>query len=203
MKYRKRRPVRIRLEKLWKWLIAVLLLGGAIRGCESMNDLVAVYGENQCRNLVVTSTMEAVSQAETGEKLLYFTETDKTNTFQLNSAAIRDFQTNVSVLLTQKLESLGEQSHRVRLGTVFSNFLLMDRGPEITFRFVPVGSVQVSATSDLQSAGINQVLYRVMLQVQTEMTILLPGRTKRIQCDQRIPIEEVILSGEVPLVYGG
>ena len=58
MKYRKRRPVRIRLEQLWKWLIAVLLLGGAIRGCESMNDLVAVYGENQCRNLVVTSTME-------------------------------------------------------------------------------------------------------------------------------------------------
>lgn len=203
MKYRKRRPLRIRLEQLWKWLIAVLLLGGAIRGCESMNDLVAVYGENQCRNLVVTSTMEAVSQAETGEKLLYFTETDKTNTFQLNSAAIRNFQTNVSVLLTQKLESLGEQSHRVRLGTVFSNFLLMDRGPEIIFRFVPVGSVQVSATSDLQSAGINQVLYRVMLQVQTEMTILLPGRTKRIQCDQRIPIEEVILSGEVPLVYGG
>ncbi|MBR6574688.1 MAG: hypothetical protein IKK61_06825, partial [Clostridia bacterium] len=74
MKYRKRRPLRIRLEQLWKWLIAVLLLGGAIRGCESMNDLVAVYGENQCRNLVVTSTMEAVSQAETGEKLLYFTE---------------------------------------------------------------------------------------------------------------------------------
>lgn len=203
MKYRKRRPLRIRLEQLWKWLIAVLLLGGAIRGCESMNDLVAVYGENQCRNLVVTSTMEAVSQAETGEKLLYFTEIDKRNTFQLNSAAIRDFQTNVSVLLTQKLESLGEQSHRVRLGTVFSNFLLMDRGPEIAFRFVPVGSVQVSVTSDLQSAGINQVLYRVMLQVQTEMTILLPGRTKRIQCDQRIPIEEVILSGEVPLVYGG
>lgn len=203
MKYRKRRSLRIRWEQLWKWLITLLLLVGVIRGCGSMNDLVAVYGENQCRNLVVTSTMEAVSQAETDEKLLYFTAIDKTNAVKLNSAAVRDFQTNVSVLLTQKLEDLGEQSHRVRLGTVFSNFLLMDRGPEITLRFVPVGSVQVTATSDLQSAGINQVLYRVMLQVQTEMTILLPGRTKRIQCDQRIPIEEVILSGEVPLVYGG
>ena len=203
MKYRKRRPLRIRWEQLWKWLMVALLLVSVIWGCGSINDLVAVYGENRCRNLVVTSTMEAVSQAETDEKLLYFTENDKTNAFQLNGEAIRDFQADVSVLLAQKLENLGEQSHRVRLGTVLDSFLLMNRGPEIALRFVPVGSVQVSVTSDLQSAGINQVLYRVMLQVQTEMTILLPGQTKRISCDQRIPIEEAILSGEVPLVYGG
>ncbi len=203
MKFRKRRPVRIRWERLWQIALAVFFAVGLIRGYRNMSDLVAVYGENRCRNLVVNSTMEVISQAESGEKLIYFTETENAKVFQLNSQAVRGFQSAVSTELTQKLENLGEQSHRVRLGTVLDSLLLMDRGPEIAFRFVPVGNVRVSVTSDLQSAGINQVLYRVILEVQAEMTVLLPGGAKRIRCDQRIPVEEMVLSGEVPLVYGG
>lgn len=203
MKYPKRRPIRIRWERMWRILLLGLLFAGLSRGYRNMSGLVAVYGENRCRNLVVNSTMEAVSQAETSEKLICFTETENMKGFQLNSQAARQFQTAVSSALAQKLENAGEQSHRVRLGTVMDSLLLMDRGPEIAFRFVPVGSMQVSVTSDLQSAGINQVLYRVILEVQVEMTVLLPGGTKRIRCDQRIPVEEVVLSGEVPLVYGG
>ena len=203
MKYRRRRPGRMRWEQISKLIILALLVVGLARGCRKVNGLVAVYGENRCRNLVVNHTMEAVAQVDVGGQLLNFTDVEKAQIFQLDSEAARQFQANVTTALTQKLENLGEQSHRVRLGTVFDSFLLMDRGPEIAFRFVPVGSAQVALTSELQSAGINQVLYRVALQVQVEMTVLLPGGTRRIRCEQVIPVEEVILSGEVPLVWGG
>lgn len=203
MKYRRRRPLRIRWEQVWKLLLAVLLLAGLTRGCRSMNALVAVYGENRCRNLVTNLIAEAVVQAEAGEKLISFTDAEEKGGIRLESGEVRRIQTEVAAALTQRLDHLGEQNHRVRLGTVLDSFLLMDRGPEVSFRFVPVGSVQVSVDSELCAAGINQVLYRVLLRVETEMTILLPGGTRRLSFDQRIPVEEVLFHGEVPLVYGG
>ena len=39
--------------------------------------------------------------------------------------------------------------------------------------------------------------------VQVEMTILLPGGNRTILCQQRVPLEEVLVSGDVPLVYSG
>lgn len=203
MKYRRRRPLRIRWEHGWKLLLAALLLVGLTRGCRSINDLVAVYGENRCRNLVTNIIAEAVAQVETDEKLINFTDAEEKEIIRLESGEVRRIQAEVAAALAQSLDHLGEQNHRVRLGTVLDSFLLMDRGPEISFRFVPVGSVQVSVDSELCAAGINQVLYRVLLRVESEMTVLLPGGTRRLSFDQRIPVEEVLFHGEVPLVYGG
>ena len=203
MRYRKRRPIRVPWKLLPRLFAVCLLAAAAVQGYRNMRDLVAVYGENRCRNLVVNSTAEAISRAETDEKLITFTTNENTNVLELNSAQARRFQTAVAAELTQRLENLGEQSHSVRLGTVLDSLLLMDRGPEIAFRFIPVGSVQVAVTSDLQDAGINQVLYRVVLQVDVDMTVLLPGGRRGVRCSQQIPVEEVVLSGDVPLVYGG
>ncbi len=203
MRRRKRKPIRIAVERLWQLAAAALILAIVLRSYINMRELVAAYGENRCRNLVASTTMEAVSTAGIGGKLIYFTETENKNILQMNSETIRTIQTTVSTALVQKLEHLGEQNHRVRLGTVLDSLLLMDRGPELVFRFVPVGSAQVAVLSDLQAAGINQVLYRAILEVQVEMTVLLPGGNRKVQCCHRIPLEEVLVTGDVPLVYSG
>ena len=199
---RHRRPVRFRWERLWRFTVGMLILGGLVLGYAELRDLVAVYGESRCRNLVVICTEEAVLNAKTDEKLLCFTEAGETSVVQLNGMAVIELQHSVSVTLAKKLENLGEQSYRVRLGTVLDSLFLMDRGPELAFRFVPVGNVHVGVVSDLRSAGINQVLYRAVLDVRVEMTVLLPGGNRRILCEQRIPLEEVLVSGDVPMVYG-
>ena len=200
---RRRRPIRVRWEQIWRWIFAGILLAGVAGGYGEVRKLVAVYGESKCRNLVVLCTAEAVSNANIGGKLICFTDNEKADTFRLDGAAARSLQQTISVQLAEKLEHLGEQSYTVRLGTVLDSLLLMDRGPEVVFRFVPVGNVRVAVVSDLHTAGINQVLYRAILEVQVEMTVLLPGGNKTILCEQRIPLEEVLISGEVPLVYGG
>ena len=55
----------------------------------------------------------------------------------------------------------------------------------------------------LQQAGVNQVLYRVVLELSVDMTVVLPGGTKAVSCDQQVVLEEVLLTGQVPMLYGG
>lgn len=197
----RRRPVGWR--KFWlivSSLTVLLLLVGNYRRLE---ELVAVYGENRCRNLVTQLLLDAVSEVSIDGKLSNFTIVDDKSVLQLNSAAVRQCQAAVGKNLSQKLDALGEQTYRVPLGTVLENAFLMERGPELSIRFVPVGAGQVDITSGLGDAGVNQVLYRVVMTLSAEVTVLLPGESTTVVCQQDFVLEETLLTGQVPLLYGG
>lgn len=194
---------RITLGKLWLCIALaamLLLVAGSYRRLEG---LIAVYGENRCRNLVTQLLLDAVSEIQTGGKLSDFTTVDNKSVLQLDSAAVRKCQTAVGKSLAQKLDTLGQQTHQVPLGTVLENAFLMERGPRLPIRFVPVGSAAVDIKSQLADAGVNQVLYRVTMTLSVEMTVLLPGGSRQVTCAQDFVLEETLLTGQVPMLYGG
>ena len=185
------------------FLILALLLGSCVYGYLDLLELVAVYGESRCRNLVTQLVLDAAAETKTAEKLSTFTTTEGKSLVTLDSNAIRNYQAAVGKCLSQKLDGLQEQAYPVPIGTVIGGVLLMERGPLIEIRFIPVGSARVSVDSTLQQAGVNQVLYRVVLELSVDMTVVLPGGTKAVSCDQQVVLEEVLLTGQVPMLYGG
>ena len=184
-------------------LILVLLLGSCVYGYRDLLGLVAVYGESRCRNLVTQLVLDAAAETKTAEKLSTFITAEDKSLVTLDSAAVRSYQAAVGKCLSQKLNGLQEQAYPVPIGTVIGGVLLMERGPLIEIRFIPVGSARVSVDSTLQQAGVNQVLYRVVLNLSVDMTVVLPGGTKAVSCDQQVVLEEVLLTGQVPMLYGG
>ena len=194
---------RIKLRKFWLFLtvLSVVLLVAA--GYRRLEGLMVVYGENRCRNLVTQLLLDTASEIEMGEKLSTFTIVDNKSVVQMESSAVRQYQAAIGKTLAQKLDALGAQTHQVPLGTVLDNPFLMERGPNLPIRFAPVGSAQVEISSDLCDAGINQVLYRVIMTLSAELTVLLPGGSTTLICQQDFILEETLLTGQVPLLYGG
>ena len=194
---------RIKLRKFWLFVtvLAVVLLVAA--GYRRLEGLMVVYGENRCRNLVTQLLLDTASEIEMGEKLSTFTIVDNKSVVQMESSAVRQYQAAIGKRLAQKLDALGAQTHQVPLGTVLDNPFLMERGPNLPIRFAPVGSAQVEISSDLCDAGINQVLYRVIMTLSAELTVLLPGGSTNVVCRQDFILEETLLTGQVPLLYGG
>ena len=194
---------RIKLRKFWLFVtvLSVVLLVAA--GYRRLEGLMVVYGENRCRNLVTQLLLDTAGEMETGEKLSTFTIVDNKSVVQMDSSAVRQYQAAIGKTLAQKLDALGAQTHQVPLGTVLDNPFLMERGPNLPIRFAPVGSAQVEISSDLCDAGINQVLYRVIMTLSAELTVLLPGGSTNVVCRQDFILEEILLTGQVPLLYGG
>lgn len=194
---------RIKLRKFWLFLtvLAVVLLVAA--GYRRLEGLMVVYGENRCRNLVTQLLLDTAGEMEMHEKLSTFTIVDNKSVVQMDSSAVRQYQAVIGKTLAQKLDALGAQTHQVPLGTVLDNPFLMERGPNLPIRFAPVGSAQVEISSDLCDAGINQVLYRVIMTLSAELTVLLPGGSTNVVCQQDFILEEILLTGQVPLLYGG
>jgi len=202
-RYWRKSPIKYRGPRLLILLLTALLLTAVLRGYGDLLELVALYGESRCRNLVTQMVLDAAAEIQTAEKLSSFTSVDNKSFVQLDSDAVRKYQAAVGTCLTQKLDDLKEQTYPVPLGTVLGSVLLMERGPKIELRFLPVGSVRVSLDSKLQQAGINQVLYRVVLDLTVDMRVVAPGGTQRVCCDQQVVLEELLLNGQVPLLYGG
>ena len=194
---------RIKLRKFWLFVtvLSVVLLVAA--GYRRLEGLMVVYGENRCRNSVTQLLLDTVGEMEMYEKLSTFTIVDNKSVVQMDSSAVRQYQAAIGKTLAQKLDALGAQTHQVPLGTVLDNPFLMERGPNLPIRFAPVGSAQVEISSDLCDAGINQVLYRVIMTLSAELTVLLPGGSTNVVCRQDFILEEILLTGQVPLLYGG
>lgn len=202
---RKRWPRKLQFS-IWRLLLPIMLIAALLAvgsGYRHLRELIGIYGENRCRNLVTQLLLDAAAQEKTTEKLSSFTTVDGKGVLQMNSEVLRQYQAAVGNHLTQQLNSLGEQLYQVPLGTVLESVLFMERGPQVSIRFVPVGAAQITIGSTLEEAGVNQVLYQVIMELSVDMTVLLPGGTRQVSCVQPVILEETLLTGDIPFVYGG
>lgn len=101
----------------------------------------------------------------------------------------------------RRIAALGQQGISVPLGTITGISFLAGHGPLLYVSFTPVGSVQSAYSSEFVSAGINQTLYRVNLQLSSAVKLILPGFTETVHVNAEAAICESVLVGEVPQVY--
>ncbi len=101
----------------------------------------------------------------------------------------------------KRIADLGEQGVSVALGTLSGVPLLAGLGPRLSFRFTPVGMVQSSFHSEFRSAGINQTLHRITLQLSASVRIILPGRACSLTVTAQAPVSENVIVGDVPEAY--
>ena len=101
----------------------------------------------------------------------------------------------------RRIQDLGEQGVSVALGTLSGIPLLSGLGPRLSFRFTPVGMVQSSFHSEFRSAGINQTLHRITLQLTGTVRLVLPGRSYTVTVMDLAPISENVIVGDVPDAY--
>lgn len=203
-KWRKVRRNLAHLQSKIRFLAVLVLLGWLL--FTLLHNLEAVmrsYGEMCCRNLLTKVVSESLSEAETGVKLINFTNIENKDIVRLESAVLRECQAMLGKEISERLERLSTREYPVPLGTVLDCPFLMGCGPKIKLRFQPVGGVTTDIRSTLQSAGINQVLYRVTLDLSIQMTVLLPGSVQTVSHTQQVVLEEILLTGEVPYVYSG
>ncbi len=89
----------------------------------------------------------------------------------------------------------------VPLGSLFDFDLLWAKGPVIQVHSLVAGTVSTQVRSEFQSAGINQTLHRVLLDVEVPLTVLLPGSRGHTVAQITVCAAETVIVGKVPQTY--
>jgi sporulation protein YunB len=88
-------------------------------------------------------------------------------------------------------------------GIIFNNLFLNNLLPKIPVRLNLVGTIFCKLTTDVESYGINNAIFRVNITATTTVKVVLPFTSKNVALEATIPIITKIIEGEVPNYYFG
>lgn len=131
-------------------------------------------------------------------------ETDsagKVTSITSNTVTNSHFKRRVVEALTRQLGALDHDALCVPLGTLTGKPLLSGIGPRVRTRVDSVGEVTADYTNSFTSAGVNQTLHQICLDITATIYLFLPGEILPVSVSNRICVAETVIVGEAPDTY--
>ena len=125
----------------------------------------------------------------------------KITMIQANSPRINTIAREIANLAQANLDALGTQEISISVGTFTGLSLLTGFGPDVTIKIVPIGTANCDFVSYFQSAGINQTLHKIYIDVYADVNIITPIDEPTVQVKAEILVCENVIVGEVPEFY--
>ncbi len=120
-----------------------------------------------------------------------------------NSPEINMMAREIANLAQANLDALGLKEISIPIGTFTGLALLMGLGPEVTISVMPIGSALCDFVSFFTSAGINQTLHKIYIDVEAVINIITPLDEPTITVKAEVLVAENLIVGEVPEFYFG
>lgn len=120
---------------------------------------------------------------------------------QANSLEINNLSKDLAQTTENKIEEYGKKGVSIAIGSFTGIPFLVGLGPSIKLNVSPIGSVYSTFSSEFETAGVNQTIHRIYLNINASVGVVLPLYTKRFTTSQHVLIAESIIVGSVPEVY--
>ncbi len=120
-----------------------------------------------------------------------------------NIAEINRLKTGVLKRVDERLENLSEEKLSVPMGNVMLPELLSGKGPNVPVRVLAVRTSDAVFRNSFESAGINQTLHRITIDIHVVITVMTWTGTMQIAVDSAVVAAETVIVGTVPTTYFG
>ncbi len=114
------------------------------------------------------------------------------NTVQMNRLAA-----DTSLRIQKKIQEIGPTALKIPISNIFGSQIFANTGPKISVNIQPAGTVNVDFFTDFEEAGINQTRLKIYLIVKTDVQILVPLASNKIDVTTHIPVSETIIVSSV------
>lgn len=169
-------------------------------------ELLATQVDNQASDTINAAIDEQIALGEIDYDRMITIETDaqgNVTAIKSNIAEINRLKTSVLKRIDSKLENMSLEELGVPIGSVVLPELFSGRGPEIPVRVLAVRTSDAVFHSNFESAGINQTLHSIYIDIHVVITILTWTGTQEIAVDASVVAAETVIVGTVPTTYLG
>ena len=193
---------------IWSALIVLVLTTVACMAIIHMEPILVSMATARVSNTVNRIVVEAVNDAIQGGEIDYgvLVEFEKdaeghVTALKSNMAAFNRLQSRIADDILLRLSEVSTTTLAIPIGTLTGSSLLAGRGPALKVKMQSVGSTTASFRNTFGSAGINQTRHQILLDVQVNMSILLPGFRTSTKVNNEISVAETVIVGSVPENY--
>ncbi len=189
--------------------VALIVAASVIALLEAkLRPVVAEIASAQAQN-AMTAVVESAVTADLAARNVSYSDfvtiqRDEEGTITAlttDMARMNLLRTELAAAILETLERVDVSDIQVPLGTLFDLEPLWAKGPTLKTRAITIGTVQAEFDSQLTSAGVNQTLHRIWLEVDVPMKLLLPGGEVETGLHTRLCVAETVIVGRVPNTY--
>lgn len=181
--------------------IAFLIMELILRN--TVISLAEAQAKWQATEAIHSAVLEEIG-GETAYDNLVHLEKDNNNRIifmQANIIKINRLTSGVTMNIQRQFEELKTKKFDVPMGQLTDSMLLASYGPHLSYKILPVGTVEVSPEDSFQQAGINQTRHKIYLKVKSCIKVVIPFVGSEVDLDIKVPIADAVIVGDVPETY--
>ena len=187
-------------------IISGLTLLFRIRLAPMAEQLIETQVDNQASDAINAAIADQIAEGEFDYERMVTIEKDASGNvtaIRTNIGELNRLKTSVLKRMDEELEQLSMEQLGVPIGSVLLPELLSGRGPLVPVRVLAVRTSDASFRNSFQSAGINQTLHSIYIDIHVCITILTWTGTSEINVDSAVVAAETVIVGTVPTTYFG
>lgn len=206
-----RSPSRIKFKLKKKYIfigiivfLLVLLILIDCRMRPLVNKMAVYQGKTIATKIVSTAVYDALNADNfTYETLVKVSKNNDGSvaSIESNMAEINRLQAKITYNINTQFKEISDERIELSTGTLTGVNMLYGRGPTLSFKIQPVGYVDSKLVSKFTSAGVNQTLHQIILEVNGSASAIIPGFPAQIDVNVNYLIAETIIVGNIPESY--
>lgn len=183
-------------------LLAIMLIYSYYIVERNIKPTILAMSEINARLIATQAINEAVNSKignNTFNHLIDF-ETDnngRISLIQANTAQMNKLAAETSIEIQKEIEEIGITDLKIPISSIFGSQLFANTGPKISVAIQPAGTVNVDFYTDFEEAGINQTRLKIYLKVKTDVLIVIPLASNKVDVTTHIPVSETIIVDDV------
>lgn len=118
-----------------------------------------------------------------------------------NVITINEIISDIPIKIQQEFDKTENSEFNIKFGSFTGSKILAGRGPNVKIKISTIGNLDTDLRSEFVSVGINQVLHKIYLQVDCNVSILTPYDTIEENISNQVLLAEAVIVGTTPNTY--
>ncbi|MCL1819760.1 MAG: sporulation protein YunB [Oscillospiraceae bacterium] len=185
-------------------LIVIFALWIQSRMRPQIEQLAGARAHHLASQAINQAVAESIARMEiTYDDLIHFEKDDagRITALKTDMVMANRVKNDIHAAAIDKIGRLAKTSVKIPIGNLMDIDMLLGRGPSISVKLVPVGTADVTFSNQFTSEGINQTRHQILINIGTDIGVLLPGSSVPRHVDIQVCIAETIIVGAVPDAY--
>ena len=195
-----------------KWMVllltAVLLIGFLLllrlRFAPLMEQLVVTQAENTMSTLVNRIVNEQIASGSINYDRIIFFEKDvggKITALKTNMTEVNRLKTEILAAMNLGIEDISVGQLSIPIGNFILPELFSGKGFRIPVQILSVSTSDASFENCFSSAGINQTLHQIRMNLFVDLSVMTPTGTVKTRVLTDVVVAETVIVGDVPTQY--
>lgn len=164
-------------------------------------EISHIQSKSTANTIIDHAVQNTIKELNITSSDFFIEKQQNSSSVSVNTILINTFCTAVSMGITQGMEQIADEYISIPIGVITGIEMFSNIGPHIPFYIKPMGIASVDYDTSFTAEGINQINFKIWLNVAMDIKIVNPLRSETMSVSRKIMLVDTVINGTVPERY--